>query len=96
MLSTLTLPPEYDNLPLTTRLWLQSRVRDPARPHKMIAAGQTRPVTVANVRIALDLAWLMAPRCWQAIMNPDCKEIRRWVAAHVASLVVEAVVPAAQ
>lgn len=64
--TTLTLPGKYDNEPLATQLWLQSRLQ---KDGKFAPVGTLRPFTVANTGIQLDLMRLMWPKCKEIIRS---------------------------
>lgn len=65
--SKLTLPPRYDNEPLLTRLWLQSRTTvDKSKLENFGMGDKTprRPVSWANFLLFVDITILLFPYAW--------------------------------
>lgn len=90
MLTKFTLPKQYDGDPVTKRLWLQSR-RDGSGD--AIPAGRARTFTLANVRIALDALWLLAPRAFNLLRAPEYADRVRQLLEYLLVIVVSALLP---
>ncbi|CAK9786971.1 unnamed protein product [Cutaneotrichosporon oleaginosum] len=98
LLTSFTLPPKYDHLPVVTRLWLQSRVVEKATTPdgdvELELTGEARKITWRNFKIGVDLLRLLGPRTARLIFQ------YRGVLAlpsllYLLSVVAEGVVPAA-
>jgi hypothetical protein len=77
------LPAEYDSRPLTTRLWLQSRLKPPTRKRlakakakddtwsPFIQSLKLRTLTLAQCVNALHIVCIAAPRLWRFLNRPE-------------------------
>lgn len=101
LLTTFTLPPKYDHLPVVSRLWLQSRVLDPPPDTwedegdvALAPAGEARRITWRNFKIGADIIHLLGPRTAALIL-----QYRSVLAlpslVYLTSVVADGVVPAA-
>lgn len=90
MLTHFNLPKQYDGDPVTKRLWLQSRRSGDG---ETIPAGQARTFTLANVRIALDALWVIAPRAWGHFRTPEYAEGVRMLVEYLLVMVLVAILP---
>ncbi|BEJ14510.1 hypothetical protein CspHIS471_0402770 [Cutaneotrichosporon sp. HIS471] len=101
LLTTFTLPPKYDHLPIISRLWLQSRVIDPP-PNtsededqvEFASAGQARKISWRNLKIGVDIFRVVGPQTVGPILRyRDVLALPSFV--YLVSVVVDGVVPAA-
>ncbi|KAL1407289.1 hypothetical protein Q8F55_006710 [Vanrija albida] len=88
----ITLPDKYAALPLTARLWLQSRE---VRPDTFRSKGRQRPHTLANYALAADLVRACAPRC-KVVFAPEHRRMLPRLGVHLLWRILEGVGPAAR
>ncbi|GMK58764.1 hypothetical protein CspeluHIS016_0602060 [Cutaneotrichosporon spelunceum] len=74
LLTSFTLPPKYDHLPVVTRLWLQSRVVSPSSASSknettLERAGWARSISWRNFKIGVDIMRFLGPRTARLILN---------------------------
>lgn len=91
--ATFTLAEKHRGLPLTARLWLQSRVV--RAPDTYRAKGRQRPQTFANYALAADLVRACLPRC-AVIFAPEHRRMLPRLGVHLLWRVLEGVGPAAR
>jgi hypothetical protein len=97
LLTTFTLPPEYDHQPVVSRLWLQSRVlsTDTGSDELDLApAGQARKISWRNFTIGVDILRLLGPKTVGLVLKyRDTLALPSLV--YLVSIVADGVVPAA-
>lgn len=90
--TTLTAPSKYDNVPLETKLLLQSR---PQGYENITPQSQIRRITVANTGIQLDLCRLIWPQCVRAFRN-ERHRLWPYVLAYIFNTVLKGILPSAK